>query len=407
VISFYYERVQQSATGISTTSRGAMSQSSNDRVRAERVKQAMARVTEKEHQRSRQESGASEYTVFFFGMATNNTFYVLLIHVLGYVLYSAAISMLLYIDAVEEVILGTNFSGGFSPVVFIMQMLYLKSLYDDSMTSMLFYTLLTTTRSMTLKLGAYIHGERRCASQVRAGEFQVQRGNMTTAHHPIEDCAALVDTVRGLMMVYTRYEFKIFGVGDPCNDHLRFDFEKEERAAKNVFGAIIMRDEEDTSVFDGAQFEMIAALTQLRERGVFTTSMYTEMTEKLDAIATIKDKLWMSRRPLSAPILDTIPRLMVNFYVYCLVPFVVYSSVGKNWGIPVYALVLFFYNGRNVLADWLGSPFVENARYQPLSFAKLRNQQYLMIELLLGTRNVEEYKDELDDDILIYNTPSV
>lgn len=384
-----------------------MSQSNNDRVREERAKQAMTRVTEKEHQRGHQGSGASVYTVFFFGMTTNNTFYVLLIHVLGYLFYATALSMLLYIDAVEEVILGTNFTGGFSSVVFIMQMLYLKSLYDDSMTSMLFYTMLTTTRSMTLKLGAYIRGERRCASKVRAGEFQIQRGNTTSSNHPIEDCDTLVDTVRGLLMVYTRYEFKIFGVSDPCNDHLRFEFEKEEQAAKDVFGSIIMRDEDDTSVFDGAQFEMIATLTQLRERGVFTSSMYTEMTEKLDAIASIKDKLWMSRRPLAAPILDAIPNIMVQFYVYCLIPFVVYSSVGKNWGIPVYTLVLFFYNGRNVLANWLGSPFVENARYQPLSFAKLRNQQYLMIELLLGTRNVEEYKDELDDNILIYNPPSV
>lgn len=390
--------------GISQRKR-TMAQSNSERARQLRAKQAMALITEKEHQHGFSPSGASEYTIFFFGMTTNNTFYVLLIHILGYILYATAISMLLYIDVVEEIILGTNFIGGFSSVVFIMQMLYINSLEDDnSKVTSLFYALVTTTRSMTLKLGAYIRGERRCAAKVNSGELQIVRGSTAVQRHPIEECEALVDTVRGLLMVYTRYSFKIFGIGDPCNDHLRFEFEREENACKAVFGSIIMRDEEDTSVFDGAQLEMIAVLTQLKERGVFTSGMYNEMTEKLDAIAAIKDKLWTSRRPLSAPILNAIPKIMVNFYVYALIPFVVFSSVGKNWGIPVYSLVLFFYNGRNVLAQWLGSPFVENARYQPLSFSKLRNQQYLMIELLLGVRDVELFKDELDDEVLIYNT---
>ena len=189
---------------------------------------------------------------------------------MGYVLYSTAIAMLLRIEAVEDVILGTNFSSAFSPVVFIMQMLYLKSLYDDSLTTRLFYTLIAATRSMTLKLGAYVHGERRCADKIRAGELKVLYNNTkTSSRHPVEDCAPLIDTVRGLLMVYTRYEFKIFGVQDPRNDYMRFKFDKEEQAAKDVFAAIIMNDEEDTSVFDGAQFEMISVLTQLRERGVF------------------------------------------------------------------------------------------------------------------------------------------
>lgn len=376
--------------------------SSRDRVRQVELSDTIRCISDKERRGAMENSMQSAFTIFFFGLTANNTFYVLLIHIFGYLLYSTLISLLLYVEAIEDVVLGTNFFAGFSTVLFIMQTLYVDSTRIDTTTDQLFYTLVTTTRSLALKLGAYVQGERCTSARVKANEMSIIRGGVESSRHPIDDCDALINTARGLLMVYTRYSFAIFGVTDPREDYKRFEFEVELAAARNVLSQICMNDEQDTTIFDGVQFEFLNVLTQLKERRVLNSGMYAELSTKLDTIAAIKDRLWMSRRPLTAPILSAIPSIMVTFYVYVLIPLTVFSSVGKFWGIFVYTIILFFYNGRNVLSDWLGSPFVENARYQPVSFSKLRNQQYLYIETMLGTRNIEQFKDKMDDEILFY-----
>ncbi len=163
---------------------------------------------------------------------------------------------------------------------------------------------------------------------------------------------------------------------------------------------IRLSDETVTSVLDGAQYELLCALAVMRARGFITGEMYAQVNKKVDMIGGIKDQILTSRRPLVSPLLDAIPDFMLVFYVYLLVPLGVYSSVGKFWGIFIYAATLFFYNGRNVVAHWLGNPFSQYARHRPLSFQKLRNQQYAMVELLLGTRDVAELVDDLDDTVL-------
>lgn len=329
----------------------------------------------------------------FFGATSNNTLYVLCIHTVYYVLYAVGWSLALHIDAVEKTIFNTNFNGAFSYTVWIMQGLYLASLYNDAAVGRTFFAMIMETRSLALKIGAYVRGSKCRAAAV---------AQATGAADPDAtlDSTQLVDRVRGLLMVYTRHEFELFGVSDPTRDYERFGFAVEEQCAAGKFAAIRMNDEAVTSVLDGAQYELLVALALMRARNLITGDMYAQVNAKVDAIGAIKDQILTSRRPLVSPMLDAIPDFMLVFYVYVLVPLGVYSSVGKFWGIFIYAATLFFYNGRNVVARWLGNPFSQYARHRPLSFQKLRNQQYAMIELLLGTRDVAELVDDLDDTTL-------
>lgn len=324
----------------------------------------------------------------FFGLTANNTLYVLIIHLVLWALYSLMWGMgLMNIDAVEQTILATNFNGAFSNTVWIMQGLYLASLYSDAMIGRTFYSMIMATRSLALIMGAYVRGSQCWPAEKRAG---------------VEDknSLVLVEQLRGMLMVYTRHEFELFGVSDPTKDYERFEFAAEEKCAREKFALVRMNDEAVTSVLDGAQYELLCTLAKMRGLGLISGEMYAQLNRKLDAIAAIKDQIVASRRPLVSPMIDAIPDFMLMFYVYILIPLSVFSSVGKFWGVFIYTATLFFYNGRNVVARWLGNPFSQYSRHRPLSFQKLRNQQYATIELLLGTRNVAALVDDLDDTTL-------
>lgn len=325
----------------------------------------------------------------FFGITTNNTLYVLCIYNTLWIMYSVGWGLLLHIDAVEETVVGVNFNGAFSSTVWIMQGLYLASLYNDAQVGRTFYAMIMETRSLALKTAAFVRGSQ-CWSPSKRPTVKAER----------DELATLVARVRGLLMVYTRHEFELFGVTDPTEDYARFEFATEENCAREKFTAIRMNDEVVTSVIDGAQYELLCTLAKIRGLGFISGEMYSQISHKVDAIAAIKDQIVTSRRPLVSPMLDAIPSFMLVFYVYVLVPLGIFSSVDKFWGIFIYAVTLFFYNGRNVVAHWLGNPFSQYSRYRPLSFQKLRNQQYAMIELLLGTRNVAALVDDLDDTTL-------
>jgi hypothetical protein len=96
----------------------------------------------------------------FFGATSNNTVYVLTIHTVFYVMYAAAWSLALHIDEVAETVFATNFNGAFSYTVWIMQGLYLASLYNDASVGRTFFAMIMETRALAIKIGAYVRGSR-------------------------------------------------------------------------------------------------------------------------------------------------------------------------------------------------------------------------------------------------------
>lgn len=339
---------------------------------------------------AQQRTFLGQFMQFFFWMTTAGGLYVLAVYVFYYAALSTAWSMLMRVDVIRATLDANNFVNALSCVVWLMQGVYLKDVYDVSGMGRMFFKLVLETRSLALLLAADLRG-------LQCAHARDARDEVLTREE-----ASLINRVRGLLMVYTRYQFMLFGVDDVTHNYVQFEFADEERCAKGRFQYLSMNDEAVMSVLDGAFYELTCVLAALRARNALTTAIYEMALRKVDDINDIKNMLLEGRRPLVAPVLDTIPKVVLWLYVYFLVPLTVFSSVNEFWGIPIYTLILFIYNAHNIVSQWLGTPFSVYSNYTPISFDTFRNQQYCMIEQLLGTRDVRKLRDEQEGTTLTY-----
>lgn len=326
----------------------------------------------------------------FFWLTTAGGIYVISVYIFYYVVYSVAWAMALRVDVIRETIEANNFVNALSCVVWMMQTVYIKDIYDVAGMGSLFFTLVLGTRGIVIRLAADLRGTQ-CAHERDPTRAVMQ-----------DDERALIHRLRGLFMVYTRYQFALFGVDDVTHNYRQFQFEADEKCAREAFSLLRMNDEGQTSVLDGAAYELYSVLGALRARKTISGEVYELTLNKLSEIDSIKDRLLAGRRPLVAPVLDAIPKSVLWLYVYILIPLTVYSSVSEFWGIFIYTMILVIYNAHNIIAQWLGSPFATVSNYTPISFDTFRNQQYCIIEQLLGTRDVGKLKDDQEGTTLTY-----
>jgi len=325
----------------------------------------------------------------FFGLTVNATLYVVTIHLVFYVLYATGWALILRVDAIHETLMANNFNGAFSYVIWLMQGVYLKDIFDIGSMGATFFSLVLETRAIAFMLSTYLRGSQ-CA----------RIGKMTVRDPLPPDVQQVAHHVRGLLHVYTRCHFELFGVPDTTNDYKKFQFSEEDACARRLFAGVSMADETTTAVLDGAMYELMASLAMLRQRKILSSEMYSKLLDKIDEANMTKNRILQGRRPLISPLLDMIPNASLLLYVYVLIPLGVYSSVSRFWGIFIYSIILLIYNARNVIAHWLGTPFSPFARYRPLSFEKLRNQCFVIVELLLGTIPAAELRDDLEGTTL-------
>lgn len=325
----------------------------------------------------------------FFGLTVNSTLYVVTIHLVFYVFYATMWALVLGIDVVHQTLMENNFNGAFSYVIWLMQGVYLKDIFDIGSMGATFFSLVLETRTIAFMLSAYLRGSQCTRTGWPAKRAPLPEGVAEVAHH-----------VRGMLHVYTRCHFELFGVPDTTNDYKKFKFADEDACARRIFAGVSMADEATTAVLDGATYELLASLASLRKAKILSTEIYAKLIDKIDEVNTTKNRILQGRRPLISPLLDMIPNASLLLYVYVLIPLGVYSSVSRFWGIFIYSIILLIYNARNVIAHWLGTPFSPFARYRPLSFEKLRNQCFVMVELLLGTLPIGELRDDLEGTTL-------
>ncbi len=328
----------------------------------------------------------------FFWLTTTSAIYVVSVYIFYYIVYAVAWAMALRVQAIADTIAANSFVNALSTVTWMMQGVYLKDIYDVSTMGRIFYSLVLETRAVVIQLAADLRGTQ-CARHAMADrELREIRTDET----------ALINRARGLFMVYTRYHFSMFGVDDVTRDYKKFDFDIEDKCSRDTFGLLGMNDEGEITTLDGAMFELNCVMGAMRARKMLSGEVYGLALRKLDEINVLKNQLLASRRPLMAPILDSIPKAVLWLYLYVLIPLTVYSSVSEFWGIFIYAMILVIYNAHNIVAQWLGTPFSTASNYTPISFDTFRNQQYCIIEKMLGTRDVTKLRDDQEGTTLTY-----